>query len=297
MRAMRRPVGWLTAVAMGAGLAAAACAATPEEEYLRAAQTASAHDIDSTAAAVPWPEWIQRAAGATTPIRWEVNDCGEATGSPADSAIDLPVCAEASVTIRGGGELSLSVAVGTMNRGVLPPPELFGALVIYADTSRWFYTLPEVEHVLAADAYVAADSIAYLDSQRDIHVVTRAKRDVRITREKRYRDPLLSPSGERVGALEVSTVSRQGAQTYEPVEVAEVLWLFMAGGVDRRITPGGFIRAWSFANGGRAVAVYSGGLHFAGFYELYDVETGERLARAEDPVSDTSPDWVRALAP
>jgi hypothetical protein len=45
------------------------------------------------------------------------------------------------------------------------------------------------------------------------------------------------------------------------------------------------------------VAVYSGALHFAGFYALYDVATGEQLEYEADPPTASSPDWVRALSP
>jgi len=45
------------------------------------------------------------------------------------------------------------------------------------------------------------------------------------------------------------------------------------------------------------VAVYSGPLHFAGTYELYDTSSAAMLESAKDPVTDASPDWVRALSP
>jgi hypothetical protein len=134
----------------------------------------------------------------------------------------------------------------------------------------------------------------YLDERRDVHVVTVDSDSVRVTYDGRSRDPKLSPDGYTVGMLVVESVDDGSGQT---IEVASKLRLLRGGGFVRQLEPGGFIRGWAFARNGQAVAVYSGPLHLAGFYVLYDVATGEQLEYAADPPTATSPDWVRTVSP
>ena len=134
----------------------------------------------------------------------------------------------------------------------------------------------------------------YLDEHRDVHVVTVDSDSVRVTFDGRSREPKLNPDGYTVGMLVVESVDDGSGQT---IEVASKLRLLRGGGFTRLLEPGGFIRGWAFVRTGQAVAVYSGPLHFAGFYVLYSVATGEQLEYAADPPTASSPDWVRALSP
>jgi hypothetical protein len=189
------------------------------------------------------------------------------------------------------------IAVGSSDRGVLGPPEFAFAGVSAPDTSLWFPSLSDVERFVERERPVTGDRGVYLDDRRNVHVVTSAGRDVRLTKEGRYRGPKQSPDGRTIGMLVTTNVSRPGAQTYEPIEVADELWLYRGGRVIVRLDPPGYIRAWDFAKDGKSVATYSGALHFAGFYELYDLESGIQLERSTDPVTERSPAWVRALSP
>jgi hypothetical protein len=134
----------------------------------------------------------------------------------------------------------------------------------------------------------------YVDAGRNVHAVQVDSQDVRVTYQGHYRDPQLSPDRRTVGML---TVDSLDDGTGHSVEVSTKLKLLRGVGFVQQVEPGGFIRSWSFARDGKAVAIYSGGLHFAGTYELYDAGTGALLDYAKDPVTETSPDWVRALSP
>lgn len=103
-----------------------------------------------------------------------------------------------------------------------------------------------------------------------------------------------APDGRTVGTLihETAGWDEKGA-----ISVATKIRIMRGGKYLRDLEPGGFIRSWAFVNDGKAVVVYAGGLHFAGFYVLYDVATAKEIGRAEDPVTDDSPDWVKALTP
>lgn len=57
---------------------------------------------------------------------WEVNDCGEQTGTPADRGRDLPMCVEASIE---SIDLAVTVVlgIGTFKTGISPKrPDLRG---------------------------------------------------------------------------------------------------------------------------------------------------------------------------
>ena len=132
----------------------------------------------------------------------------------------------------------------------------------------------------------------YVDHHKDVHAVTASRKDIRLTRRGRYDDPKLAPDGRTVGAR---IVSRLRMDRRDSIMVTEQVWLHGDRRIVRRIVTDGFVRDWGFWNGGKELAVYSGGLHFAGFYVLYDLASGRELERSKDPRTDQSPDWVRSL--
>ena len=58
--------------------------------------------------------WLSRIAGPQAEIAWEVNDCGEQTGGPADRGRDLPVCVQAQVTFPDNAMLVVMISIGTL---------------------------------------------------------------------------------------------------------------------------------------------------------------------------------------
>ncbi len=135
-----------------------------------------------------------------------------------------------------------------------------------------------------------------LDERQRVHAIGAGGKDILLTPRGRYRQPGLSPDGHTVGALLISRLDASVTEASEIIEVAEKLALIRDGRSLRPMVPGGFIRSWGFWNGGKEVAIYSGALHFAGFYVLCDLTTRAELGQAEDPVTDGSPDWVHSLS-
>ena len=67
-------------------------------------------------------------------IRWEVNDCGEQTGSPTvDRGRDFPMCVEAEVFLKDQRSLNVSVAVGTFKKGVVDRPVVWSVILTETD--------------------------------------------------------------------------------------------------------------------------------------------------------------------
>ena len=67
-------------------------------------------------------------------IQWEVNDCGEQTGSPeVDRGRDFPMCVEAEVFLKDQRSLNVSVTVGTFKKGVDGKPFVWGVMLTETD--------------------------------------------------------------------------------------------------------------------------------------------------------------------
>jgi hypothetical protein len=97
---------------------AAILQAPPQAAAISTAKKAIVRELDNTLAAVAFETWLRGLVGSQAEMKWEVNDCGEQTGTAADRGRDLPLCAEVQLDIPGRRRLSLSLLVGSENRGV-----------------------------------------------------------------------------------------------------------------------------------------------------------------------------------
>lgn len=67
-------------------------------------------------------------------IQWEVNDCGEQTGSPdVDRGRDFPMCVEAEVFLKDQRSLNVSVVVGTFKKGIVDRPVVWSVILTEND--------------------------------------------------------------------------------------------------------------------------------------------------------------------
>jgi len=67
------------------------------------------------------------------PVHWEVNDCGEQTGTPpTDRSRDLPTCVEADFAVQRRA-VSVVIAVGTVGKGASGAAELFSVIITDVD--------------------------------------------------------------------------------------------------------------------------------------------------------------------
>lgn len=117
-----------------------------EKRTVEAVQHLSARAIDSTLTDTRFDRWFRQAVGANAWVSWEMNDCGEQTGSPADSARDFPTCVQAMAEWDDGRKALVWIAVGTVKRGVFAPPELIWASAGRADTMASYHSLTQFAH-------------------------------------------------------------------------------------------------------------------------------------------------------
>lgn len=111
---------------------------------IAAAKRVSVHQLDSTLPKKPFMDWLNAVVGANAERTWDVNDCGEQTGSPGGA--DFPICAEVEVALPGKRRLFVSLSVGTHQTGVATDrPEFWWAIVVEPDGSqKWPKRLSEV---------------------------------------------------------------------------------------------------------------------------------------------------------
>jgi hypothetical protein len=126
---------------------------TPQTQtaVINAAKNSIVRDMDKTLPPVRFEAWLQGIVGAQAAVDWRVTDCGEQTGGPADRGRDFPMCAEVNVNLPGNRMLSLSLLVGSRERGLT-----VGALALYSGAIvepepkpiTWIKTLAEVPKLL-----------------------------------------------------------------------------------------------------------------------------------------------------
>lgn len=112
----------------------------------------------------------------------------------------------------------------------------------------------------------------YLDKKRNVHLVTSVGRDMKLTK------------GGRATRVALSTDRHTASWLIENSWIAEgddgpgssVLKVYRDGKL-RSIECAPFIREYWFWEGGRQVAIFCGGRHFAGTFSLYDVTTGQLI--------------------
>src|SRR5690349_7385242 len=68
-----------------------------------------AQKLDEALPKVAVEKWLQTKTGADAKYHWEVNDCGEQTGSPTDSG-PVPLCVEVDATLKDGREIVIFIA-------------------------------------------------------------------------------------------------------------------------------------------------------------------------------------------
>lgn len=128
-------------VAFAAGVGPISGVASPENREEREAQVIAGarrvdvHDLDVALRSQALDRWLARVVGSRGSIRWELNDCGEQTGNPANTPVDFPICAEAVIALSDGREAGLSLAIGTAQKGVSGRPTVWYMYVKGRDKS------------------------------------------------------------------------------------------------------------------------------------------------------------------
>ena len=105
-------------VVLAASILAESQAKRSVESTIAYAKRSDVSRLDSRLPRQRFDDWFRSVVGPLAEIRWEANDCGEQTGGKADKRRDLPVCAQAEALLSDGRKVVVTIAVGTMKKGL-----------------------------------------------------------------------------------------------------------------------------------------------------------------------------------
>lgn len=89
-----------------------------EAAVIAKAKTTLVSQIEKGLPRQPFAVWFQKIVGRKTPITWEINDCGEQSGTPEDRGRDFSMCVEATAKTSADFYISVNIQYGTFKRGV-----------------------------------------------------------------------------------------------------------------------------------------------------------------------------------
>lgn len=93
-------------------------------------------------------EWLKSILKSTTSIEWEINDCGEQTGTEIDRERDLPFCAGIEAKTKDGGKVILAILIGTDKKGLTKRPGMYYCFFETSDKAKSINSLYDLSIVL-----------------------------------------------------------------------------------------------------------------------------------------------------
>ncbi len=110
-------------------------AQSTEQLAIERARTTLVYTFDKSLPKISLEDFLNQATKNGT-LSWESNDCGEQSGDPeVDSQRDIPICAQATLKAANGRTAYVSVAVGTVHKGISGRPELYDVSLVQPDQS------------------------------------------------------------------------------------------------------------------------------------------------------------------
>ena len=128
-------------------LMAAGHRSSQEQRAIRFGKRVSAKVLDPELPDKSFASWFRSLVGPDATVEWEVNDCGEQSGSP-DDPQSIPMCAEATAHIAPQTTVVVSICVGTFEKGITDRPTLFWATVEHGGVIRDTTKLSELHELL-----------------------------------------------------------------------------------------------------------------------------------------------------
>jgi hypothetical protein len=111
-------------------LCAAAAAQDPnaarDAKLIADVKQVSVHKLDEALPGLNFEKWLQKESGADAQYHWEVNDCGEETGTPGGNG-PVPICVEVDSFLKDGREIVIFVANDEPKKGTPPDWKIFFA--------------------------------------------------------------------------------------------------------------------------------------------------------------------------
>lgn len=123
---------------------------TQDARLIGQIKNVSAAKLDAALPSISLEQWLRTEAEAGAKLAWEVNDCGEQTGSPGQNPADVPTCVEADAWLKDGRQIVIMIAMpqdAQRKASEQAPPTVFFAQLI---TTREKITLKQLSDLPAA---------------------------------------------------------------------------------------------------------------------------------------------------
>jgi hypothetical protein len=85
--------------------------ASEDARLIAQLKNVSVAKLDAALPDVRFNQWLQTEAGPSARFEWEVNDCGEQTGSPGQNPSEVPTCVEADACVKDGRQIVIMIAM------------------------------------------------------------------------------------------------------------------------------------------------------------------------------------------
>jgi hypothetical protein len=82
-----------------------------DEKLIARVKDAPVSRLDPALPSIAFEQWLRTEGGTDARYEWEVNDCGEQTGSPAKNPSQIPTCVEADAWLKDGREIIIIISV------------------------------------------------------------------------------------------------------------------------------------------------------------------------------------------
>lgn len=106
--------------------------------------------IDMQLASMPYEAWVRETLGPNAKISWEANDCGEGGDRPGP----FPTCVTVLGRLNECGTVSISIAVGSSDKGLSGEPVVWNIYVDGIGPSRTLKSLHQLpDHLTEAKRY------------------------------------------------------------------------------------------------------------------------------------------------
>ncbi len=113
----------------------------------------------------PFGVWFQELVGDKTSMTWEINDCGEQTGTSADRGRDFPMCVGTTVALSADFHISVNIQYGTFKKGITKMQPVVRSIVVGDEIDgEWLDDLDQLAKRLAL--YTSNPQMLDLNTER-----------------------------------------------------------------------------------------------------------------------------------
>lgn len=121
-----------------------------QTEVINYAKKYLVSNIEPNVPPMGFEKWFQETVGKEAKVEWEINDCGEQTGTSADKGRDFPMCVSADTVKAGFIYISVNIQFGTFNRGITKMKPVVRSITAGDEIGgEWLDNLSDLPKILA----------------------------------------------------------------------------------------------------------------------------------------------------